>query len=178
VPSTDAAAGGVVVARIGKAHGLRGEVTVQVRTDAPDQRFVPGARFAADPTAAGPLLLRSARDHNGVLLLAFDGVDDRSAAEALRGVTLLASADAETQEEDAWFESDLAGLAVLLPSGERVGEVASVEARPSQDLLVVRLSDGVEARVPFVRALVPVVDVDGGHVVIDPPEGLLELGRG
>ncbi len=172
---------GVVVARIGKAHGLRGEVTVHVRTDAPQERFLAGSRFDTEPAAGGPplgpLVLRSARDHNGVLLLAFEGIEDRTAAEGLRGVTLTADAAPSPPEQDAWYEAELVGLAVLTADGTRVGLVAAVEQRPAQDLLVLALPDGGEARVPFVRALVPVVDVAGGTVVIDPPEGLLELGR-
>jgi len=167
----------VVVARIGKSHGLRGEVTVQVRTDAPGERFVPGAPFETDPAAAGPLHLRSARDHNGILLLGFEGVADRTAAEGLRNVLLLADAG-EDEDEDAWYEKDLVGLRVLTVDGEQVGEVSGLENRPAQDLLVLRLSDGREARVPFVAALVPEVDVAGGRVVIDPPAGLLDLDEG
>ena len=88
----------VVVARVGKAHGLRGEVTVQVLTGAPDERFVPGATFTTDPAAAGPLVLRSARDNNGILLLGFENTDDRSGAEALRGIKLLADVLAAASE--------------------------------------------------------------------------------
>jgi 16S rRNA processing protein RimM len=168
----------VVVARIGKAHGLRGEVTVEVRTDAPGGRFVPGATFVTDPETAGPLRLRSARDHNGILLLGFEGAPDRSAAERLRNVLLLADSDEEGDDENAWYEKDLVGLSVVTVGGEPVGEVAGLENRPAQDLLVLRLTDGREALIPFVAALVPEVDVEGGRVVIDPPAGLLDLGEG
>jgi 16S rRNA processing protein RimM len=168
----------VVVARIGKAHGLRGEVTVEVRTDAPGERFVPGATFVTDPETAGPLRLRSARDHNGILLLGFEGAPDRSAAERLRNVLLLADSDEEGDDENAWYEKDLVGLSVVTVGGEPVGEVAGLENRPAQDLLVLRLTDGREALIPFVAALVPEVDVEGGRVVIDPPAGLLDLGEG
>lgn len=164
----------VVVARIGKAHGLRGEVTVQVHTDSPQELFVAGAAFGTDPASAGPLHLRSARDHNGILLLGFEEAADRTAAEGLRGVLLLADSEPEP-EEDAWYERDLVGLAVVTVAGEPVGEVSGLENRPAQDLLVVRLADGREARVPFVAALVPEVDVEAGRVVIDPPPGLLDL---
>src|ERR1035437_1110532 len=97
----------VVVARVGKAHGLRGEVTVQVLTGAPDERFVPGATFTTDPAAAGPLVLRSARDNNGILLLGFEHTDDRSGAEALRGIKLLADVLAHDGDDEAWYERDL-----------------------------------------------------------------------
>jgi len=165
----------VVVARIGKAHGLRGEVTVQVLTGAPDERFVPGATFVTEPVAAGPLVLRSARDHNGILLLGFEHTDDRTGAEALRGIKLLAEALEDDGDEDAWYERDLVGLKAVTVGGDEVGEVTALESRPAQDLLVLRLTDGRQARVPFVTAIVPEVDIVGGRVVIDPPAGLLEL---
>jgi 16S rRNA processing protein RimM len=165
----------VVVARIGKAHGLRGEVTIEVRTDAPQERFVPGARFHTEPGSAGPLELASVRDHNGTLLLGFAGVPDRTAAEGLRGVLLVADTDEAADDEDAWYEKDLVGLCVVTVAGEPVGEVVALEPRPNQDLLVVRLVDGREGLVPFVTAIVPEVDVAGGRVVIDPPAGLFDL---
>ena len=165
----------VVVARIGKAHGLRGEVTVQVLTGAPDERFVPGATFVTEPVAAGPLVLRSARDHNGILLLGFEHTDDRTGAEALRGIKLLADALEDDGDEDAWYERDLVGLKAVTVGGDEVGEVTALESRPAQDLLVLRLTDGRQARVPFVTAIVPEVDIAGGRVVLDPPAGLLDL---
>ena len=165
----------VVVARIGKAHGLRGEVTVQVLTGAPDERFLPGAVFAAEPAAAGPLVLRSARDNNGILLLGFEGTQDRNGAEALRGVKLLADVLEDDGDEETWFERDLVGLRAVTVGGVEVGEVTALESRPAQDLLVLRLTDGREALVPFVTAIVPEVDIAGGRLVLDPPPGLLDL---
>lgn len=165
----------VVVARVGKAHGLRGEVTVQVLTGAPDERFVPGATFVTEPAAAGPLVLRSARDNNGILLLGFEGTQDRSAAEALRGTRLLAEVLEDDEDEESWYERDLVGLKVVTVAGLEVGVVTALESRPAQDLLVVRLTGGREALVPFVTAIVPEVDILGGRVVLDPPPGLLDL---
>ncbi|HYO20334.1 MAG TPA: ribosome maturation factor RimM [Dermatophilaceae bacterium] len=165
----------VVVARIGKAHGLRGEVTVQVLTGAPDERFVPGATFATEPAASGPLVLRSARDNNGILLLGFEHTDDRNGAEALRGTKLLADVLPDDGDEEAWYERDLVGLTVVTVDGAEVGTVTGLESRPAQDLLVLRLTDGREALVPFVSAIVPEVDVKGGRVVLNPPAGLLDL---
>jgi 16S rRNA processing protein RimM len=167
----------VVVARIGKAHGLRGEVTVQVLTGAPDERFVPCATFATDPASAGPLVVRSARDHNGILLLGFELTDDRTGAEALRGIKLLANPLEDHGDEDTWYERDLVGLKAVTVRGDEVGVVTALESRPSQDLLVLRLTDGREALVPFVTAIVPEVDIEGGRVVLDPPAGLLDLGE-
>jgi 16S rRNA processing protein RimM len=165
----------VVVARVGKAHGLRGEVTVQVLTGAPHERFVSGATFTTEPADAGPLVLRSARDNNGILLLGFAHIDDRSGAEALRGIKLLAEVLADDGDEESWYERDLVGLRVETVAGVHVGEVTALDSRPAQDLLVLRLTDGREALVPFVTAIVPEVDIQGGRVVIDPPPGLLDL---
>lgn len=160
-----------VVARIGRAHGLRGEVSVEVRTDVPEQRFVEGAVFATDPASAGPLTLEGVRDHNGVLLLTFAGAEDRGAADALRGVLLLVDTEA-SDEPDAWYESELVGLPVQTPDGAPLGEVLRLDSTGAQDLLVVRATDGDEVLVPFVTALVPVVDVPGRRVVVDAPGGL------
>jgi len=167
-----------VVARIGKAHGLRGEVTVQVHTDAPE-RFEPGVAFHTEPAAAGPLTLRSVRDHNGILLLAFEQATNRTAAEALRGTRLLLDPDVvQESEEDTWYAADLVGLRAVSPAGAELGTVTALESRPAQDLLVLRLADGREGYVPFVRAIVPEVDVAGGRVVIDAPDGLFDLSPG
>ena len=163
----------LVVARVGRPHGIRGEVSVEVRTDDPEGRFVPGARLETDPASAGPLTIETARDHNGKILLTFEEVPDRSAAEGLRGVLLLGEA-VEDDEEDAWYDHQLVGLVADDPDGQRLGEVVGVEHGAAQDLLVLRLTEGRTARVPFVAALVPEVDVPGGRVVVDPPAGLLD----
>jgi 16S rRNA processing protein RimM len=164
-----------VVARVGRAHGLRGEVSIEVRTDVPEERFVPGATFGTDPADAGPLTLEGARDHNGVLLLRFAAVPDRTAAEALRGVLLLVDVEA-SDEPDAWYEHELVGLRVEDPAGQLLGEVVRLDAGAAQDLLVVRSVAGADVLVPFVTALVPEVDVAGGRVVVAPPGGLFDGG--
>ena len=168
----------LVVARVGRAHGIRGEVTVDVRTDAPGERFMPAARLhvTGDHALAGvdTLTVASVRDHNGTLLLGFEQVLDRTAAEGLRGVLLEADVPEETGEPDAWYAHQLVGLRVLDPAGGELGEVVAVEHPPAQDLLVVRRPDGARRFVPFVAALVPAVDVTAGHVVIDAPPGLLD----
>lgn len=171
----------VLVARIGKPHGLRGEVTVQVHTDVPEQRFVVGTTFRTDPAAAGPLTLRGARMHGRIQLLAFDGVVDRTAAEALRGTRLLADAQPDSDsddddDEEGWYEDDLVGLAVVDTSGATLGKVTALHSRPAQDLLEIRLTGGRTAYLPFVEEIVPEVDVEAGTVVVTPPPGLLELG--
>ena len=164
-----------VVARIGKPHGLRGEVTVQVHTDAPEERFTVGTEFATEPDR-GPLTLRSVRVHQQVYLLGFDGVADRTAAEGLRNTRLLLADEDEAEEEDAWREEDLLGLKVVLTDGTEIGEVSALHTREVQDLLEVRRTDGRELLVPFVEEIVPEVDEESGTVTIDPPTGLLELG--
>lgn len=165
----------LVVARIGRPHGIRGELSVEVRTDDPARRFVPGARYGTDPAEAGPLTLESVRDHNGRLLVTFTEVPDRSAAEGVRGVLLLTEvADDEVDEPDAWYDHQLVGLAVRTVDGSDAGVVSAVEHGAAQDLLVLRLPGGGTARVPFVTALVPEVDVEAGRVLIDPPGGLLD----
>lgn len=163
----------LVVARVGRPHGVRGEVSVEVRTDAPDQRLVPGSVLVTDPVGAGPLTIETSRHHNGRVLLTFEEVPDRTAAEDLRGVLLLADV-ADDDEEDAWHTHELVGLQVVTVGGDDVGRVADVRTMPAQDLLVVTLASGEERLVPFVAALVPEVDVAGGRVVIDPPGGLLD----
>lgn len=165
----------VLVARVGKAHGLRGEVTVRLHTDAPQVRFAPGTVLTAEPPAHGPLTVSHARLHNGVWLVTFEQASDRTAAEALRGTRLFADIEDEELQDEGWYESDLVGLAVLDPTGARIGVVTSLEVRPAQDLLGVRLDDGRTGLVPFVEALVPEVDVSAGHVVVDAPEGLFDL---
>jgi 16S rRNA processing protein RimM len=179
----------VVVARVGKPHGIRGEVTVQLHTDHPSARFVPGAAFAteAKPGSGVPhsLTLRTAREHNGIWLLAFDQIHDRTAAETLRGTRLVAPADRpevgqvdskpEEREEEGYYEDDLIGLTVLARDGARLGSVTGLEVGAAQDLLVVTLDTGSKAYLPFVAAIVPEVDLDASVVVVDPPDGLLEL---
>jgi 16S rRNA processing protein RimM len=150
-------------------------VTVEVRTDAPERRLAPGAVLHASGRA--DLTVTAARDHNGVLLLRFAEVADRSAAEALRDVVLEADVpedDPDETDEDAWYEHELVGLRVEDPAGRPLGEVAALQVGTAQDLLVVRRPDGVPRLVPFVGAIVPEVDVAGGRVVVDAPPGLLD----
>ncbi|MER5318746.1 ribosome maturation factor RimM [Streptosporangium roseum] len=164
----------LVIGRIGRPHGLRGDVSVEVRTDDPERRFAPGTAVATDPASAGPLVIESRRWHSGVLLVRFEGVNDRNRAEDLRGTTLVIdSADIPPSDDpDEFYDHQLIGLAVVTPGGERVGEVSDV-LHHGQDLLVVRRG-GAEVYVPFVKALVPVVDLDKGVLVVDGPAGLLD----
>ncbi|MEI2732625.1 MAG: ribosome maturation factor RimM [Dermatophilaceae bacterium] len=177
--------GARIVARIGKPHGIRGEVTLRLHTDDPGNRFAVGATLGtqAPPGSGIPhtLVVRSARHHNGRWLVAFDGIPDRTGAEGLRGAHVLArTPDAEDpleadQPADAWYEEQLVGLSAVRPDGSRLGTVAGLDIGPGQDRLVLTLEDGHTAYVPFVSALVPTVDIAGGCVVVDPPAGLLEF---
>jgi 16S rRNA processing protein RimM len=165
----------LVVARIGRPQGLRGEVSVEVRTDDPARRFVVGAELQTDPVSAGPLRLASVRDQSGRTILRFEGVTDRTQAEGLRGVLLVVETDEdEPDRSDEWYDHELVGLAAVDPRGTPLGTVVRLEHRPAQDLLVVRTTGAAEVLVPFVSALVPEVDVPSGRVVIDPPGGLFD----
>ena len=170
-------AGLVRVARIGKPHGIRGEVTVQVFTDDPDTRFAPGEVLEVRGGAAGlpaRLTVAQARWNKQILVAAFEESSDRNTAETLRGVQLFA-APLEAVEDDEWYEDDLKGLAVLV-DGARVGVVTGLRPGEVQDLLEVELErGGVEALVPFVEEIVPEVDVEAGTLTLTPPPGLLEL---
>jgi 16S rRNA processing protein RimM len=166
----------VVVGRIGRPHGVRGEVTVEVRTDDPDLRFAPGAVLRTEPAGRGPLTIAGRRWHREVLLLSIDGVESREAAEELRDTELhVPVAELPALEDpDDYYDHQLVGLAARLPDGTDLGTVAAVR-HEGADLLVVRRVGGGELLVPFVTAIVPTVDLAGGSLVVDPPEGLLDL---
>lgn len=166
----------LVVGRIGRPHGVRGELTVEVRTDSPEHRFAPGSELATDPVKAGPLVVTGFHWHSGRLLLTFAGVEDRTAAETLRNVLLVVDVDADERPEDPdeYYDHQLVGLAVVGAGGETLGMVADVLHLPSQELLAVTTPDGREVLVPFVVELVPEVDVAGGRVLVTPPPGLFE----
>ena len=165
----------VVVARIGRPHGIKGELSVEVRTDDPERRLGPGVTVRTDPATAGPLTITAGRVHSGRLLLTFDGVTDRTGAEALRGVLLVADVDPDERPEDPeeFYDHQLVGLAVHTVDGVHVGEIDEVLHLPGQDVLSVRTPDGREVLVPFVAEIVPTVDVDARVIEVDPPPGLL-----
>jgi 16S rRNA processing protein RimM len=166
----------LVVGRIAKAHGIAGEVAVDVRTDDPDHRYAIGTSLDTDPPERGPLTITAARWHAGRLLVRFDGVVDRNAAEALQGTLLVAdSQTSRTGDAEDFWDHELVGLSVEVIDGTVIGTVSEVLHPPGPAVLVVdRGADG-EALVPFVAEIVPTVDLTGGKVVIDPPDGLLEL---
>ena len=164
----------VVVGTVGRAHGLRGEVTVRVHSDFAQERFAPGSVVHAGGVGGARLEVASSRWQGDVLVVAFRGYADRSRAETLRGTRLWARVEAGQDAEGDFHDAALAGLQVRVGDAV-VGRIASVVHNPAQDLLVVDTPSG-ERLVPFVTALVPVVDLAGGYVeVVDLP-GLLEPG--
>jgi 16S rRNA processing protein RimM len=167
----------LVVGEIVRPHGVRGEVVVAVRTDEPNERFTPGAVLVTDPGEAGPLTIEYARPHQGRLIVAFEGVEDRDDADALRKVLVCVdSADIPAPDDpDEFLDHQLVGLTAVDPGGEKIGEVVRIDHGPAHDMLILRRPDGRTALVPFVGAMVPEVDLAGGRMVMTLPEGLLDL---
>ena len=168
----------LIVGRVAKAHGITGELSVDIHTDEPDLRFATDAVVRAklrDGTVR-PLTVAAARHHGERLLVRFAEVPTRDVAETLRGALLLIDvADLPASDDpDEFYPHELEGLAAQLADGTTIGAVSEVVHGPGGDLLVLDLTDGREVLVPFVRAIVPEVDVAGRRVVLDPPEGLLE----
>lgn len=170
----------LVVGRVVKAHGITGEVVVEIRTDDPDARFAPGSSLRGRPSRGGPesrYIVESVRDHGGRLLVRLDGISDRTAADSLRGtVFIVESADLPPIEDpDEFYDHQLEGLQVVTTAGAAVGSVAEVLHTAAGELLSVRTEEG-EVLVPFVSAIVTSVSLADQTIEIDPPEGLLELG--
>lgn len=169
------------VGRVCKAHGINGEVVVEVRTDDPEQRFAPGTTLHATARDGRrrSYVVEAAREHGARLLLRLAGVADRTAAEALRGSVFVVDA-AELPaitEPDTYYDHQLEGLQVRTAAGEQLGAVAEVLHTAGGELLAVRRADGGELLVPFVAAIVTSVSLTERTVEIDPPDGLLDLGR-
>ncbi|WP_349259724.1 ribosome maturation factor RimM [Actinospica sp.] len=167
----------LVVGRIGRAHGVKGEATIEVRTDDPELRFAPGAVLLTDPPERGPLTVRSGRVQGGRLVLSFEGASDRTAVERLRNTMLLADVDPTElpDDPDEYYDHQLEGLTVRSVDGVELGVVDQMVHGPAQDLFAVRRPDGGEFLLPFIAEFVPEVDLEGGVLVVDPPEGLLSL---
>ncbi|MEV4988644.1 ribosome maturation factor RimM [Pseudarthrobacter sp. LMD1-1-1.1] len=163
------------VARIGKPHGIRGEVTVQVLTDAPEDRFVPGTEFVVQPASAGPLTVSSARWNKDILLLGFEEVADRNRAETLRGAKLfIETEELDEDDDEGWYEHELVGLEARVGS-QVVGKVTALNTMPVQDLLVVTTPGGDEILIPFVEQIVPEVNIEEGFILLTPPDGLFDV---
>jgi 16S rRNA processing protein RimM len=185
----------LVVGQIGKPHGIRGEVSVTVRTDEPEERFVAGSVFTTEVprdrrVSAGPasasgvlfevpprLVLESIRWHQGRGIAQFENVYDRNVAEELRGVFLQVESEElpPPADPDEFHDHQLVGLRVVSVTGDELGTVGRVEHAPASDLLVLDKTGGGTALIPFVSQIVPTVDIPGGRVIVDPPEGLLDL---
>jgi 16S rRNA processing protein RimM len=166
----------LLVGRIGKARGIKGQAFVAPFTDDPDIRFAVGSVLQTEPPAAGPLTVCAFSNASGRVVLGFEGVEDRTAIEALRGVSLVMSKSERPvlEDPDDFYTSDLLGLAATTTAGLALGPVREVIDIAGTEYLVLDV-DGVERLVPFVSAIVPSVDIDGGVIVIDPPDGLFEL---
>ena len=176
-----------MVGRLGRPHGLRGEFLVDVRTDVPERRFAAGNVLGCTAEGFPTLTVASSRRHSGKWVVRFVEVGDRTAADVVKGSMLTIAADAvgpaadpDDPDDEAWWDSELVGLAVVTTADVSVGVVREVLHPPGGDLLAVRTPGGEgeddgEVLVPFVEEFVPTVDVAGGRIVIDPPEGLLEL---
>jgi 16S rRNA processing protein RimM len=163
------------VARIGKPHGIRGEVTVQVLTDAPEERFVPGTELVVEPASAGPLTIISARWNKDILLLGFEEIETRNQAETLRGAKLFIETEELHEDDDeGWYEHELVGLDVRV-GDTVVGKVSGLNTLPVQDLLVVTTSEGKEILIPFVEQIVPEVNVGEKYILVTPPPGLFDI---
>ena len=170
----------VVVGRIGKPHGIRGEVTLDVRTDEPDRRFAAGTTMRAEAPAGADrrpatLTVARARWHQSTLLVTFEELGDRSAAEAVRGTVLYATLGRDEKPEDPeeYYDHQLVGLVAVDIDGTPLGEVKAVVHGSAQDLLSVHTPDGRDTLVPFVSALVPEVDLEAGRVVVADRPGLV-----
>jgi 16S rRNA processing protein RimM len=169
----------LTVGRVVKAHGVGGEVVVEIRTDDPADRFAPGNTLRAKSSRGGEertFVIDQARDHGGRLLVRLAGVDDRDAADALRGSLFVVDSDElpPIDEPDTYYDHQLEGLSVRTTAGLEVGVVAEVLHTAAGELLAVRRDSG-EVLVPFVGAIVTSVSLDDGLIEIDPPDGLLEL---
>ena len=165
----------ILLGRITGAHGIRGEVSVEIRTDDPEGRLGVGTSLRTEPASAGPLTVSGAWVHSGRLILSFEGVESRSGAEGLRNVLLVADVDPAERPEDPeeFYDHQLVDLEVRTVAGEHVGRLAEVLHLPGQDVLSVQRPDGTEFLIPFVAAMVPAVDLDAKLVLVDPPPGLL-----
>ncbi len=161
----------VVVGRIGPAHGLKGEVFVEPRTDEPGRRFAAGQTLR---TPSGSLTVATSRTHSGKLVVRFEEIEGRDAAEAVRSTELTCLVDPGELPEDPeeFYDHQLVGLRVETTDGDVVGELERVEHGAAQDLLVIRTPER-EVLFPFVSVLVPEVDVRGGRIVIDDQPGIL-----
>ncbi|CAB5239104.1 unannotated protein [freshwater metagenome] len=159
----------LLVGRIGRAHGILGEATIELRTDEPENRFAVGATLFTETDKT--LTVVSGRVHNGILLLGFDGIKDRNAIEKLKDTLMYAEVDidAPSEDPDDYHVLQLIGCITYRENGEKFGEVTDVINLPGQDLLAIKTEKG-EVLIPFVHQLVPTVDIKEKRIVVNPPE--------
>lgn len=165
----------VRVARVGKPFGVQGLATVQLFTDAPEERLQPGSQVSLTDDGTRPVTLSAARRMGARWVVGFEGLGDRDAVEQMRGEELFVPVDDEAEETpvaDEWFDWQLIGLPCRDRAGADLGEIVAVEHPPAHDLLVVRTPSGSVVRVPFVSQIVPDLSRDG--VTVDPPGGLFD----
>jgi 16S rRNA processing protein RimM len=168
------------VGRLVKAHGLKGAIKLELYTDSPDQRFKPGQILELQVPESSPwfgktVTVSELRFYNQAPVLFLEGITDRNQAETLIKAILLIETELEELpvEPDAWYDHQLVGLDAVV-NGELVGKIARVDHLPAQDLLAIETSKG-EVLIPFVKAIVPEVDIAQKRVLLTPPEGLFEL---
>jgi 16S rRNA processing protein RimM len=167
----------VTVGRVGRPHGVRGELTIEVRTDEPERRFAVGAVLVTDSEECPRVIVEGTRWHQSTLLLTLAGIGDRNQAESLRNVILQVDVDAleKPEDEDEYYDHQLKGMQVVTEDGTLIGTVTDVAHLPAQDVLVIAGDHDRELFVPFVREIVPVVDVESRSITITPPPGLFDL---
>lgn len=164
----------LVVARMGRPHGVHGEVTIEVRTDSPSERFLVGSTLQTDPLHFGPLTIESVRDHNGTPILKFKEISDRTGIEKLKNVMLLVDVDIDAESPgDEFHFQQIIKCTAFLDTGSEIGPIIDVVHIPGQDLLVIK-HDGREVMVPFVKEIVPIVDLKNKKVIVTEKEGLLD----
>ena len=162
----------LVVGRIGRAHGVLGEATIEVRTDQPEQRFAVGNKLLLQ--SGQELIVKTNRWHNQILLLSFEGISDRTKIELLKDMLLTAQVDTTDLANGEYHYQQLIGASVYLQSGQLIGPVSEVVALPGQDLLAVDYL-GKEVLIPMVKAIILDIDVANRKIIVNPPEGLLDV---
>ena len=162
----------LVVGRIGRAHGVQGEATVEVRTDQPDQRFAVGATISTED--GRNLIITGNRWHNKILLLSFAGITDRDQVEQLRDQLVSTEVNTEDQEPGEYHFQQLIGCQVKLEDSKDIGVVREIIQLPGQDLLGIDTPNG-EVLIPMVKQMIIAIDIKAKLIVVNPPEGLLDV---
>lgn len=165
----------LVVGRLGRPHGVHGEISVEVRTDEPELRFAKGSKLSVKESN-NQLTVLSSRWHQEKMLVKFEEITDRDLANEIKGKTLTIKIDPNSIEtkKDQYYEFQLAGLKVIDKNDKTLGQIKEVITNLAQDLLVVETVDKREVLVPFVKQIVTNVDLDKKQVIMDPPTGLFD----